>query len=352
MEKHSWWQTATQAQNLMQQAQLGRLFVIGLVCMALGAVGMGLFGYYWIMAILITTMLSMFVALFLLMRGYIRDETAGVIPMILLCFAYTPAIWFTFNGLMGGTPYQAILFITVILLSYYKSTQKILLTLYLALLCGLTVQWFWQYRGTPPYPYVWGTLGTLVLTIALTILLLQKSKERHLQINKEIIDRSCLDALTGVYNRSAVEPILARVEERYKAAAENYILFMLDVDDFKQINDTYGHTIGDAVLKSVAERLSAAVRERDTVIRFGGDEFLIVVATEHENDASAVVSRVNASVCCMSGFAFDVYISIGGAHRKECNSKDALIALADQRMYEMKHRRAQQRREETDTPAN
>jgi len=327
----------------MQQSQLNRLFVVGVACAALGAVGMGIFRYYWIMAILIATLVSMLFALVLLMRGLISDETAGVIPMVILCFAYTPAIWFAFDGLMGGTPYQAILFITVILLSYYKQTQKILLTLYLALLCGLAIQWFWRYRGTPPYPHAWGTMATFALTIALTILLLQKSKEHHLEISREIIDRSNQDVLTGLYNRSAIEPILERVEQRYQDAAENYILLILDIDDFKQINDTFGHSIGDAVLRSVAEKLSAVVRERDYVARYGGDEFLIVIPIERMDDVAAILARINASACNVSGFAFDVFVSVGGAHRRESDSKDALIALADQRMYEMKRARAEQR---------
>ena len=353
MEKHGWWQTTAQVQYRMQQSQLNRLFFVGVVCAAFGAAGMGIFRYYWIMAILIVALLSMFLGLFLLMHGRISDETAGMIPMVILCFAYTPAIWFTFDGLMGGAPYQAILFITVILLSYYKETQKILLSLYLALLCGLSIQWFWQYHGMPPYPYAWGTMATFALTVVLTILLLQKSKERHMEISREIIKRSNQDALTGLYNRSAIEPILERAEQRYQIAAENYILLMLDIDDFKQINDTYGHTIGDAVLRSVAEMLSSSVRERDYVSRYGGDEFLIVITLERNDDANAILTRVNSSVYCVSGgFAFDVFVSVGGAHRKECDSKDALITLADQRMYEMKNRRAQQRHHETGKPAD
>ena len=343
MEKHNWWQTTAQIQSRMQQSQLSRLFFIGVICAALGAAGMGICRYYWIMAILIIVLISMLVSLLLLMRGYISNETAGLIPMWILCFAYTPAIWFAFDGMMGGTPYQAILFITVILLSYYRKKQKVLLTLYLVLLGGLSIQWFWQFHWRPPFPHALGTFATFALTIVLTILLLQKSKKHHLEISREIIDRSNQDALTGLYNRSAIEPILERMEQRYQTTAENYIILMLDIDDFKQINDTYGHTIGDAVLKNTAEMLTASVRDRDYVARYGGDEFLIVISIERMDDANAILARINSSVCCMSGFAFDVFVSVGGAHRKERDSKDALIALADQRMYEMKRARAERR---------
>ena len=335
---------------MMQKTQLIRLFLIGLACAVLGAVGMGIFRYYWITIILIVFIVSMLFALFLLMKGYVSSETAGMIPMLILCFVYTPAIWFTFNGLMGGAPYQAILFIVIILLSYYKNTQKILLTLYLSLLCGLTIQWFWRYHGTPPYPFALGTMATFALTVGLTILLLQKSKEHHMMISREIIDRSNQDALTGLYNRSAIEPILSRMEERYQSAGESYILLMLDVDDFKQINDTYGHTIGDAVLKSVAERLASVVRERDYVARFGGDEFLILITVDHADDANVIIERVNSLVYRVAGFTFDVFVSAGGAHRRECDSRDATIALADRRMYDMKQRREKEKASSDETP--
>ena len=86
------------------------------------------------------------------------------------------------------------------------------------------------------------------------------------------------------------------------------------------------------------------MRERDAVSRYGGDEFLIVITIEHSDDANAIVERINASMCCVTGFAFDVSVSVGSAHRDECDAMDAVIALADQRMYEMKHRRAEARR--------
>ena len=178
------------------------------------------------------------------------------------------------------------------------------------------------------------TLIEVMITVAIVAILAAVALPSYSAYVTRSRVPAALDALGAYYTR---------MEQRYQDTAENYILLMLDIDDFKQINDTFGHSIGDAVLRSVAEKLSASVRERDYVARYGGDEFLIIIPTERMDDANAILARINASVCSVSGFAFDVFVSVGGAHRKESDSKDALIALADQRMYEMKRARAELR---------
>jgi diguanylate cyclase (GGDEF)-like protein len=86
-------------------------------------------------------------------------------------------------------------------------------------------------------------------------------------------ERAFTDTLTGLANRRAMEPVLARLT----ATAEGATLMHLDLDGFKAVNDTHGHAAGDRVLQAVAERLTAATRAADTVIRTGGDEFLLVL---------------------------------------------------------------------------
>ena len=330
----------THIRNQMQHEQLTKMLIAGLICCGLGAVLMGALGHFVIMAIFIAVALSMLLSVFLMLRRLISEETAGIIPMTLLCFVYTPVIWFTFNGLMGGTPYQVILFITMILLSYYGKPQRILLTLYVSLVCVLVIVWFASFGGNPPYANIWGTLFTFLLAIALTILFLQKSKEYHLEINENLLDQSSRDAVTQLFNRRAMEGILEREEARFLAGGDDYIVIMLDVDDFKRINDNFGHTIGDSVLRSIAERISGAIREQDCAARYGGDEFVIVLSVGGQERASSIFERITTNVCRINGYAFEVFVSAGGATRKECDSLAALIALADQRMYEMKRTRA------------
>jgi diguanylate cyclase (GGDEF)-like protein len=98
------------------------------------------------------------------------------------------------------------------------------------------------------------------------------------------------DPLTGVSNRSALR-------QRLDQAIEPVTLALIDLDDFKPVNDTYGHNVGDEVLRVVAERISAAVREDDLVVRLGGDEFAVVFAdTPQVNELQARADRIAASL--------------------------------------------------------
>lgn len=340
MEKRTTRLTPTQIQSQMRHEQLAKMFFAGLACCAIGAIGMGVLGYFYIMTIFLSVILSMFVSVFLMQRGTISEETAGVIPMVILCFVYTPAIWFTFNGLMGGAPYQALLFIAMILLSYYDRPLRVLISTYIGEIVLLLAVWLASFGWKPPFPHVWGTLFSFLLAIVLIILFLQKSKQQHLEINEDLLDQSSRDSVTQLYNRRAMEGILERQENGFQEHGCDYIVIMLDIDDFKQINDHYGHTLGDSVLRSVAERISGAIREQDFAARYGGDEFLIALTVNGEEHANRIYERITANVCRINGYAFDVLVSAGSARRKESDSLAALVALADQRMYEMKRTRA------------
>jgi diguanylate cyclase (GGDEF)-like protein len=108
--------------------------------------------------------------------------------------------------------------------------------------------------------------------------------KRILELQKELIQaRESLrfealhDHLTGLWNRGAVLNLLQREEQRRQRSGEALGVIMVDVDHFKGINDSYGHLVGDVVLTEVAKRLTASVRGYDSVGRYGGEEFLIIV---------------------------------------------------------------------------
>ena len=94
------------------------------------------------------------------------------------------------------------------------------------------------------------------------------------------------------------------------------------------------------VREEIAAGKSDAAIRSDFAARYGGDEFLIALTVNEEEHANRISERITANVCRINGYAYDVLVSAGSARRKECDSIDALIALADQRMYEMKRTRA------------
>ncbi len=150
------------------------------------------------------------------------------------------------------------------------------------------------------------------------------------------------DALTGLPNRVMFQDRLARVLESARRRAGLAAVLFIDLDDFKIINDTRGHAAGDAVLQEVARRLEASVRAEDTVSRFGGDEFGIVLASlAHARDVEAVAAKVIEALGVplhFDGSALQVSASVGAALFPEHGDNTAdLVAHADAAMYAAKH---------------
>jgi len=149
------------------------------------------------------------------------------------------------------------------------------------------------------------------------------------------------DALTNVPNRILFRDRLQRAIERARRGHQNVALLFLDLDGFKQVNDTFGHDAGDVLIRTVADRLTACVRKSDSVARIGGDEFtLILEDTETTADivnvAKKVIDIVSRPVA-ISGQQIFVGCSIGiAAYPEGGEDVDALLKHADMAMYQAK----------------
>lgn len=158
-----------------------------------------------------------------------------------------------------------------------------------------------------------------------------------------LVDLSSRDALTGLANRRSFEMALAREIDRVARAGEPALLLALDIDHFKQVNDTHGHASGDLVLKAVAKALLDCVRPMDMVARVGGEEFAIVMPNCPAAFGEAVAERVRRRVEAMPvpigpSQQIRVSVSIGGAFAPQwVRSSPALwIERADVQLYRAK----------------
>ena len=146
------------------------------------------------------------------------------------------------------------------------------------------------------------------------------------------------DGLTGLWNRLAFDDQLTAATA--PSSEDRIALMFLDLDDFKNINDTHGHVIGDELLRAVADRLVGSLREHDRVFRQGGDEFLVVSRVEGDDDVEQIVRRAEAIFArpfVVGGITLDVTGSLGVAEWPgEAATGKALVHLADSRMYEHK----------------
>lgn len=158
-----------------------------------------------------------------------------------------------------------------------------------------------------------------------------------------LCDLSSRDPLTGLYNRRSFNQVLDQELDRVARLGDDALLLMVDVDHFKRVNDTHGHVAGDAVLKQLAARLLECVRPMDTVARFGGEEFAIVLPNCSHSYAEVVAERVRHSVAKMpihvAALSFSVTVSVGGAYAPQwVRSESAIwVERADRQLYQAKH---------------
>lgn len=147
------------------------------------------------------------------------------------------------------------------------------------------------------------------------------------------------DDLTGVLNRRAYNEIVLQYEEQYKQNHTDFVLYMIDLDDFKTVNDDYGHEYGNLVLQSICKSLTIAASDNCVLFRYGGDEFVVLHQLQSEDEIKLLQKRFIRAVDGprnLDGAKFSVKTSVGHALYSETTSLLSLIELADKRMYEMK----------------
>jgi len=190
----------------------------------------------------------------------------------------------------------------------------------------------------------WGGAAVACVLLALAIAFIAR---RQVERNRLLARRNAAlrrqaerDSLTGLANRAHLQARVAAAGERFEGA-----LFLIDVDHFKSVNDRHGHAAGDAVLVAIARRLEGVLRDRDLVVRWGGEEFLVVVDSMPADEAVVLAQRLMksfvASPVMVDGQAIPVSASIGFAVFPLAGKSggvtfDAAFALVDAAMYHSK----------------
>lgn len=149
------------------------------------------------------------------------------------------------------------------------------------------------------------------------------------------------DPLTGVGNRRALEQLMDREIALAHRQQEPLSLLMVDVDHFKRINDRFGHSAGDCVIRDVARMLTAACRQTDMIFRFGGEEFAVVLNRADSQSASVIAERVRTMVAeattAVGEQVIDCTVSVGIATLMTGESLKGLLDRADHALYEAKN---------------
>lgn len=192
---------------------------------------------------------------------------------------------------------------------------------------------FWNQLSVTPVPDDSGVIGHFVS-------ILEDVSERVAREN-QLVHLSTHDALTGLANRTLLADRLDQAVTRSVRDGSIVAVMLIDLDRFKQVNDSLGHTAGDQLLKAVATRLGQCVRDGDTVARLGGDEFVLVLADlSHNVDASILARKILAALTQpfeIDGHELFVTSSIGiSFYPQDGENASSLLRLADLAMYQAK----------------
>ena len=166
---------------------------------------------------------------------------------------------------------------------------------------------------------------------------LQELNEKLLH-DKELFEKMAItDPLTNLYNRGKIIELMEAEMARYERKKTSFSVILGDVDHFKQINDTYGHIAGDMVLQSVAYILQSSLRKYDSVGRYGGEEFLVILPGTNIDEARDVAERIRKEIenmdCIFPPNTIKTTISLGVANITENENLKELLSRVDEYLY-------------------
>lgn len=184
--------------------------------------------------------------------------------------------------------------------------------------------------------YIYNSIITFVMILFFSLVFMREMLYSHnvLEKQNQRLDRMAgVDALTGLYNRRSLSKFL----DTAVMSGRTYSIIMCDIDDFKKVNDTYGHDAGDEVLRSISSALTSSLRDGDYVCRWGGEEIVILATGTDVRVAAKVAERLRKAVDEMpithGGQDIHCTITVSAADSTEKDNPSDIITLADNRLY-------------------
>lgn len=192
-----------------------------------------------------------------------------------------------------------------------------------------------------------GVFGVLLVVLNIPIrrwMSEQRARQEELELvqeqlnvlNRELAMQSTTDALTGLKNRREFDRALLQEKVRVERSGTPLGLLILDVDHFKSYNDQFGHVAGDEALTQVGSIINLAVRGNDVAVRYGGEEFAILLPDTDQASALAVAQRIRTTIENADWKHRAVTVSIGLAISRNAQENETLVERADQALYEAK----------------
>ena len=259
----------------------------------------------------------------------------AVSPMIAMgCHAYIASRLSNYSPLLAEG-YLCVLWIFIV--SGMTFGYALVSAFFTSLILLFSAFYLMNHTGTYSMHVFWilcsfsfGLLGALIF---------DRSRKAVFMSQQELHRLAVTDSLTGVFNRNQLNNVLPGEVERSTRYKKPFGLLMIDIDHFKRINDALGHGAGDKVLQKTAEILSKLIRENDTLIRWGGEEFVLVILEVDKKSLIHLCENLRKKIEDENyGAAGKITVSIGATLFKENDFPDALLDRADKALYEAKEK--------------
>lgn len=280
-----------------------------------------------------------------------RDPSMTSAQMVV---SLLPPLWVMFF-LEAGQSRAIFLLIAIVPMLYgilaLTTRQFIVVGIWFFALYGILHLGLWFYR-----PGVLNSELEILQTVAFALVMAEitviggfisglrgKLRQRNRELGEameQIQELVNVDALTGVYNRRRLFEVISEERNRYTRVPGSFSLCLMDIDHFKEVNDTYGHQAGDAILQAVARSVADGLRAIDCFGRYGGEEFLLVLPQTPLEGARIKAERVREAIASLRfpdiGDNFRITVSVGVAEYHRNESTDDTLLRADQALYAAK----------------
>jgi len=332
------------------------------------------------------------VGLYLAYRSSQNYELLSLLVVIFLSFIFFPAMWLFTGGTYGSIPYYIIINSGIIALLLNKKQRRIVFPLFALTVAALMIIEYKVPNITVKYDsstkrYIEFAFGLIVCLVSAVVLVaalvdsytkelhksrqylatleersrevekknellqscnteLLKAKEEAEELNKllnketqKLHKLSITDDLTETYNRRFITAYLKEQIEEAQQNRQKLTIAFIDIDNFKEINDTYGHVYGDFVLKRISRTIMSNLRQTDIIGRYGGDEFLIIFPNTGKEEGYVCIERVRKKVMELAWQNDMGAITIsGGVSEFDSTKSSSMLQQLDRLLYDAKYK--------------
>jgi diguanylate cyclase (GGDEF)-like protein len=295
---------------------------------------------------------------FYLSRFKQKFGASRLISVLVLLFIYTPLLWIYNGGSTSGIPYYILLFssfLTILIVgkkddcSNNLTLNGIVLIVFSIIITGLILlefihpEIFYQYKNQS-VRYA-DTIISMLFALASNYFILRafielyyKQLDKVKEYSEKLEALVVRDSMTNLYNHAFIVNRLSEEIEKAARYQRPLSILMIDIDHFKRVNDTYGHTFGDEVLTQIAQSIQTKCRSVDIVARYGGEEFLVILPETCSTSAAIIANRLRQMIADIP-FENGITVTISGgiAQYQTGDTASTMFTRADSLLYEAKN---------------